>query len=85
MILPPLPVSKTFCEVILYDACSIMFYRPEVRFITWTTSDLDPSMSSSLCSLPPHVAIEVSMSYTPMYHVSQYNVKICILVVGCEL
>ncbi|CAH1780214.1 unnamed protein product [Owenia fusiformis] len=34
--------------------------KPLLQFITWCSNDLVPTESSSLCSMPPHISIEIA-------------------------
>ncbi|XP_041375702.1 uncharacterized protein LOC121388446 [Gigantopelta aegis] len=33
---------------------------PQLKFITWTLSDLEPSKENQLCTVPPHIGIEIA-------------------------
>ncbi|XP_064640559.1 uncharacterized protein LOC135495658 [Lineus longissimus] len=46
--------------------------RSELRFITWTSTDVDPSSKSKLCCMSPHVAIEIAKALG--LHTVQYEV-----------
>lgn len=37
--------------------------KPEVHFITWTSTELEPNPDQMLCTVPPHLGIELARSF----------------------
>jgi len=34
--------------------------KPQMKFITWTSSDVEPTAQQQMCTLPPHIGIEIA-------------------------
>ena len=67
-------VSGDFCaellilrvDISMLNCLEINYFQlahsNQLQFITWTSPDLDPASDSELCTVPPHIGIEVSLT-----------------------